>query len=556
LASDPADILAKSTALITSGKDAEALKLLQPAVRHHPDDSSLFVRLGDAFFFTRDLRRAQRAYERALKLDDSLAAAWSGQGMVNFSRRAFADAVVSFRRAADFEPGNAQLRFQLGKALYQMGDVDAAIDELTLAAKNPQMRQQALRQIAVIIPGGPSCGNRAILQARRKWYRLEARLEPVASRPPNRPYRSQKLRVGYVSSFFQDRNWMKPVWGVINHHDRSRFEVHLFADRGDPTPASGYRKHSLDSIHDITALSNGETAKKIRKARIDVLVDLNSYSAPARLGIFSHRPARNIVAWFNAYATTGLRVFDHIIGDEHVIPVNEEHFYAERVLRVAGSYLAFSVLYSVPRITPPPCLRNGFITFGSLAPQYKITPEVVAAWAEILGAVPSARLLLKSRNLADESNRAYVLAQFSRNRITKHQLILEGPEEHYRFLKAYSRMDISLDTFPYNGGTTTMESIWQGVPVLTFSGDRWVARISRSILTEAGLANWVLSSKNAYVRRAVDLALSPETPKMLATLRSSLREQVRTSAACDSEGLCRSLEEKYLFLTRGSGPRP
>ena len=545
-------IIEDSTELLERGAHSKALKILSSAVSQYPSDAAVLARYGDALCQAGEISAARDAYRGALVLDESVFQAWYGRGVAELSFKAFADAIACFRRASALEPRDADVRFYLGKALFGMGDVDAAIKELSRAAKSSRIRRQALRQIAVIIPGSPSRRNRAILEARRKWARAEEKIErPGRARKVRRASSSEKLRVGYVSSFFQDRNWMKPVWGVINHHDRSAFEIHLFADEGAPSSESGYKPNRSDSIHSITGLPNETVAKRISKAGIDVLVDLNGYSSPARLGIFMRRPAPVMVGWFNAYATSGIRAFDHIIGDAEVIPPAEERFYSERVLRVAGSYLAFSVLYPVPDVAPPPCVRNGYVTFGCLAPQYKITPEVIAAWVQILRGAPTARLLLKSSCLHDAANRAAVLAKFSQKGIAPERVILEGPEEHYAFLGAYTRVDVALDTFPYNGGTTTMEALWQGVPVLTFSGDRWVGRISRSILAAAGLRDWVEASVGDYIRRAIDLAVSRGTSGRLARLRHQMRDRLLGSAACDSAGLCRELERHYRSLANG-----
>ncbi|HTU32908.1 MAG TPA: tetratricopeptide repeat protein [Candidatus Acidoferrum sp.] len=556
--SNPRQIIERSTALLSRGLHAQALKKLTAAVAQHGENANIVTRYADALCCNGRLPDATRAYRRALAIDPSIFQAWFGLGFARLSLRAFSEAIPCFERALALEPRDPDARLHLASALFHAGEIDAAIARITRAANTNKLKRQALRKIATIIPGSPSLSNRDILDARRKWARIEERAGRLsrASKPWKNPQsvkksveKSAKIRIGYVSSFFQDRNWMKPVWGVINHHDRSAFEVHLFADRGNPNAQSGYHSNRSDRIHDVTNLSNDDVAARIRKARVEVLVDLNAYSAPQRLGIFMRRPARNIVGWFNSFATSGIRAFTHIIGDAEVIPPSEERFYTERVLRVAGSYLAFSVLYPVPRVVPPPCLRNGYLTFGCLAPQYKITPGVIDAFARILRGAPSARLLLKSSFLRDSANRAAVLEKFSRKGIRRERLRLEGPEEHYKFLKAYGRVDVALDTFPYNGGTTTMEALWQGVPVLAFSGDRWVGRISQSLLCAAGLREWVEPSLDAYIRRAVNLAQATETRCVLAGLRKRMRPTLSRSGACDSAQLCRGLEEHYRALS-------
>lgn len=547
---NPDWIIETSTNLLLRGAFRDALKILTPAAASYPDNGSIIARLGDALYQTGDVVAARDAYRRALALDNSLFQAWYGQGMAEYSFEGYAASIRCFRQALALRPRDSDARLHLAAALFQTGQVDPAIDELLAVARNARWRRRALQKLAVFVPGSASRGNQAILDLRRRWAKLQERAEGVNRPRLFRGTSSAKLRIGYVSSFFHHRNWMKPVWGVINHHDRSAFEIHLFADRANPTAESGYQPNSADRIHSITKLSNEDAARRIAKAGIDVLVDLNGYSIADRLGIFMRKPARTIVAWFNMFATTGIRAFDYIIGDAAVIPPPEERFYTERVLRVCGSYLAFLVSYPVPGVAPPPSLRNKYITFGSFAPQYKITPEIVAIWSRILRDAPSARLMLKSICLENAENRAALIAQFAAHGVAPEHLHLEGPDEHYKFLEAYSRIDVALDTFPYNGGTTTAEALWQGVPVLTFNGDRWVARTSRSILLAAGLPEWVSPSAKTYVERAIELAISPESPRWLASMRKEMRAHLLASQACDTEGLCRELERHYLDMAK------
>jgi predicted O-linked N-acetylglucosamine transferase (SPINDLY family) len=212
---------------------------------------------------------------------------------------------------------------------------------------------------------------------------------------------------------------------------------------------------------------------------------------------------------------------------------------------VPGSYLAFSVLYPVPEIAPPPVLEKGYVTFGSFASQYKLTDEMIATWATILRRAPNSRLLLKNRALGDAGNRAALLERFRRHEVPEARIELDGPAKHYDYLAAYARVDIALDTFPYNGGTTTTEALWQGVPVLALDGDRWVSRTSRSLLLAGGLGSWCVPDRDAYVDRAVELAGAATTPSDLAALRMTMRDRLGATPVCDSAGLCRALENLY-----------
>jgi predicted O-linked N-acetylglucosamine transferase (SPINDLY family) len=248
------------------------------------------------------------------------------------------------------------------------------------------------------------------------------------------------------------------------------------------------------------------------------------------------------------FATAGLSGFDYLIGDEHVIPPEEERFYTERVVRVPGSYLTFEVTYPVPDVAPPPCLRGGALTFGCLAPQYKITTEVVEAWSRILRESPDSRLILKNVVLGQPAARDFVRDLFVQFAVSPDRVELDGPSEHFTFLERYHDIDIALDTFPYNGGTTTMEALWQGVPVLTFVGERWAARISASLLWEAGLSDYVASDVEEYIARAVELAQDPGTPDRLQSLRLGMRDLLRASSACNTRAFARCMEDTYLKM--------
>jgi predicted O-linked N-acetylglucosamine transferase (SPINDLY family) len=472
---------------------------------------------------------------------------WHELGRRHLARWEYGAALAALRHAAELAPQPGALDHDRGQALFELGHVDAAIGAFRRAADagDAALREAALRSIAVIIPGAPEADHQAVLAARRDWA-------PRPMPPPSRhTQRGTKLRIGYVSAYFGSRNWMKPVWGLINHHDRSAFEVHMFADRAGPDAASGYRDAETDVIHTVNGIDNARLAGIIESARIDILVDLNGYSVADRLGLFALRPAPVIVGWFNMFATTGMAAFDWLVGDASVIPPDEAAQYAERIHRLPGSYLAFDVLYPVPPVAPPPSLQSGCITFGCLGSQHKLTDPVLAAWGEILRAAPAAQLLVRNATLEDTSSRDDLLARLAREGIDATRVTLGGRADHLAFLRSYDRIDIALDTFPYNGGTTTTEALWQGVPVLTFNGDRWASRTSRSILLAAGLSEWVTRDTAGYVQRAATLANDPATPAMLAALRTGMRARLRASAACDTTALCRAMEAFYQQVASG-----
>ena len=533
-----------------TGDASERRAACEAALRTRPDDAALHADLGDALQTLGELEEAIASYRRAVALDERLTRAWYAGGCAQAARKEYAEAVSCFRQALALVPDHAEAHHNLGEALFNLGQVDPALDEFREAVALGQgfVPRSA---IATAIPGSPSASNASILDARRAFAthhlppsdreKFSGRRAPLADR---------RLRIGYVSAFFDRENWMKPVWALIDHHDRDQFEIHLFADAKASDVRPGRPVQPPDQLHETARLSNRQIADLIERCEIDVLVDLNAYSALGRLPIFSMRPAPVIAAWFNLFATSGMDAYDYIIGDACVIPREEERHYTEAIVRVPGSYLTFQVAYPVPDVAVPPYAARARITFGCLASQYKITTEVVEAWSWILRACPQSRLVLKNAALGSVANRRFVVELFARFGIAPEQLALEGPSPHFEFLEKYGGIDLALDTFPYNGGTTTTEAIWQGVPVLTFYGDRWASRTSASILRAGGLGEFVAPDLDSHVQQAIALATSPATPARLAELRRAMRDRLRQSPVCEAAAFAAAMEREYRRMWR------
>jgi protein O-GlcNAc transferase len=506
------------------------------------------IETADALQLAGDIDAAAHIYRRLLTADQGNAAAWHGLGAARLRAGAYGEASEALRQAVHLRPDEVGAWGLLGESLFRLGEVEPAIYAYRRAATVDSLRAKAEENVAIIIPGSASAGNADVLSARYAWGRcLGAGVVPV-ERPP-RPPSGGKMRIGYVSAFFDKANWMKPVYGVINRHDRDRLEVHLVSLGGDPSASAGYREHDHDVIWQVGSCDDEKIARLLAAAGIDVLVDLNAYSAPKWLRLFLRRPAPVQIGWFNSLATSGLDCFDGIIGDDSVIPAAEEGLYTERVLRVPGTYLAFEVLHAVPDVAPPPCNDNqGRLTFGALASAYKLNDLTLDIWARILRSAPTSRLLIAASTLAEPSNRDHLRARLTARGVASERVDLEGGAAHFDFLRRYDRIDIALDTFPYNGGTTTTEALWQGVPVLTYCGDRWVARTSASLLRAAGLDAWVAGDQEDLVSKATALARDPTTPARLAALRAGMRVRLAASAACDTAGLCLALEQIYRQL--------
>ena len=492
------------------------------------------------------LLEALHDFDRVIASGAAGARTWLGVGDALCAAGEYAQSLGAYERAIELDAGDAEARYQLGRALYRLGHVDRAVERLYEAAERCETIQPWLG-LATILPGAPSADPEGILRARRTFAERLTRTAPEACLRTSGSTRRRRgrLRVGYVCASFDRAHYMKPVWGLINRHDRTAVEVHLFADCEGAAPWRGYRPHTTDTVHRTADVDVADLPAVIDDARIDVLVDLNGYGAPGRLPLWLARRAPRTVTWFNMYAASGLPGFDVIVGDEVVMPPDRDDTLPERVHRLPTSYLTFQPDVDAPPVAPSPSGTDGGFVFGSLAPLYKLTDPVVDTWSRVLRRAPQARLLLAGTALGSGQNRAHLRARFEERGIDAERLILHGPADHAEFLRYYDRIDLSLDTTPYSGGTTTMESLWQGVPVLTVRGARWAARISASLLRSAGLDAFVHRNAADMVDAAVRFATDAQCRRELAARRNVLRDHVARAPVTDTAGLARAMEALY-----------
>ena len=255
---------------------------------------------------------------------------------------------------------------------------------------------------------------------------------------------------------------------------------------------------------DIDALDDVALAKRAREAGVDVLIDLGGYGDSARMPACAHRLAPVQVKWVGMQNhSTGLPEIDWFITDRWETPPELEHVYSEQLLRLPDGYVCYSPPGYAPDVGPLPALANGHITFGCFNNLAKITPRVIATWAEVLHRVPTARLVLKTHQFHDRPTAERVLAGFAELGIAAARIELRGSSGHRAFMAEYGQIDIVLDPFPYSGGLTTCEALWMGVPTVTLPGEIFASRHSMSHLSNVGLSDWVARDVQDYVELAV-----------------------------------------------------
>ena len=283
--------------------------------------------------------------------------------------------------------------------------------------------------------------------------------------------------------------------------------------------------------HSAVGLSDENLARRISDDGIDILIDLSGHTAHSRLPMFAWKPAPVQASWLGYFATTGVAAMDYLIADPWTVQKAEEASFTEKIWRLPDSYLCFTPPDVDVQVVPLPALTNGHVTFGCFNHLSKMNDAVVALWARVLQAVPGSRLFLKAKQLGEATVRQSVVERFATHGVDAGRLILEGAAPRAELLASYRRVDIALDPLPYPGGTTSVEALWMGVPVLTLAGERFLSHIGESILRNVGMPEWIAADADGYVARAVSYA--GDLP-YLATLRNGLRRQVLGSPLFDA----------------------
>jgi predicted O-linked N-acetylglucosamine transferase (SPINDLY family) len=314
--------------------------------------------------------------------------------------------------------------------------------------------------------------------------------------------------------------------------DPTQFElVRLSAFEQDDYISHRFMKVAPER-HDTSLFDDLGAARHIRASGIDILLEMGGYGDNGRMPICAYRAAPVQIKWVGMqYHTSGLEEMDWILCDEREIPPELAHYYTERPLYLPDGYVCYSPPPDAPDVARLPALANGYVTFGCFNNLSKFTPNSVATWAKLLHRLPTARMILKTPQFIEAENKQDMLQRFAACGIGEERLTLRGASPHRTLLAEYGDVDIILDPFPYNGGLTTCEALWMGVPTVTMPGEIFAARHSLSHLSNVGLTDWVAHDIQSYLALAEHKASAlPE----LATLRANLRERVRQSPLCDA----------------------
>jgi predicted O-linked N-acetylglucosamine transferase (SPINDLY family) len=466
-------------------------------------------------------------------------------GKLYMRRTQFDAALEYFDEALAHGGDRAPLHADRAGALLALGRYDSALAAARRAAALEPDSFVRAADVLFVLHQDPAVTPAELLSAHRGV--AERFLDPIPrmTLPKSRfDDPDRRLRIGYVSGDFRDHAVAFFIEPLLAHRDHAAFEVHCFQTTRKADARTARWRALADAWHEVTDASDEALARAIFEHQVDILVDLAGLTRGGRTLALARRPAPVQVSYLGYLGTTGSRVFDYRITDALADPAGEsDRWHTERLIRLPRSLWCFSPWDGMP--APAARDDDARIVFGSFNRLTKLHPPLLDLWARLLVRVPGAALWIL--DVPSEETREALLAPFRAAGVAESRIVTFPRQLRDEYWQTIGRADIALDPFPYNGGATTCECLWLGVPVVTKAGALGFARSGASILGNAGLPELVAESDEQYLDIAA--ALAADRPRLRA-LQRGLRDRLRGSPLLDAAGFMRDLEAAYRDVWR------
>jgi Tfp pilus assembly protein PilF len=546
-----------------------AAKVFERLKEQHPDNPQPAVDLALVYLRQGRVDEAEKEIRAVNEEHPDYDPAWVQLGALMTSMLKPAAAAAAYRKALEANPVNPTANANLALVLKSLNDLDEGAFHARMAIHTPTYTSLNfpnvfqvfhavcdyeglselgdLQQLVDDLPSEslPGCvfdlmahaqdleTSRWLAGVNRRWGEV---LEDLAARNPLPPMPEraphEKVRVGFLSSDLRDHSVGKHISPLLRFYDQDRIEIYGYSawDVGTDQVHVALGQLMNGELRTVANLPAREIAEIIRKDEIDILFDLNGHTLGGRLDVIPYRAAPVQIEWLGFPFTTGLKDLDYFLLDPHVAPTDRS-LMIEKPLLMPESWTIFGGQPDMPITETLPVEENGYITFGSLNSPYKLTPQTIEAWARVMAQVPDSRMMIVRADTKSRVLCTNIANEFTKHGISSERLgFFDNRSQNIHHLDCYNFLDMTMDTFPVTGGTTTCDAMWMGVPVVTLVGPSYHQRISHALLSHVGLQELSTSSPDEFVQRSVDLANDIES---LRFLRQNLRQTLQASYLCD-----------------------
>ncbi|MFC1589234.1 tetratricopeptide repeat protein [Pseudomonadota bacterium] len=530
-----------------SGDYQAAANAFIKSLKKDPDNTQKLDCLADVYMMLNELDKAEETFSKSLKINDFAPETHSNLGSVHQAKGELSKAEACYRKAQQLNP-RLNIFDNLGSVLVSQGRYQESIDVYRAGLVEQPKNARVFSNMLLTLNYMGNVNQEEIFREHKKWGEVFDNPLNYIGHDKCRSNK-KKLRIGYFSPDFREHSVAYFIEPIVEHHNKDEFETYAYYPSKKNDDVTVRLKSLFDAWRDISSMSEHEVAGIISNDEIDILVDLAGHTANNLLLAFARRPAPVQVTYLGYPNTTGLNAIQYRITDGIADPEDQDRFFSEELLRLPGCFLTYRPDENSPAVSDPPVMQNGFITFGSFNNLSKINNQVIDTWCEILKKVPDSRLFVKNPSLTDLETRERYLEKFKQSGIDRDRINLIGhTPTRYEHLLLYGEVDIALDTFPYNGTTTTCEALWMGLPVVVLCGECHAARVGTSLLNAVQRNEWIAYTADEYINKAVELA---KDVALLKSIRLNQRGQMKDSPLLDSKSFVISLENEYQKIWKG-----
>jgi len=532
------------------GEFRAALGYFTDAINLDPNEADYYNDFGLACYELGLLAEARGAFQQVLNLRPESVLAYVHLGALANLTGLPAVAVNMLQRALSIDSQCAEAHSNLALLLRDQGLPKQSRTHYVRAMELKPESTAIFSNYLLSLNDDP-CADPAWVAEEHK--RFQSLVGGEVNRPLVRdPDASRKLRIGYLSPDFRQHSVAHFILPVLVAHDKTKVDVTGYATSNHDDAMTDLIRAACDHWRGAHRMSDEDLTALIAQDEIDILVELSGHASDNRLPMLARRAAPVQMTYLGYPNTTGLAEMDYRITDEIADPPGlTESWHTEKLVRIRGGFLA----YRAPDwaremvVVPLPVEHTGCVTFGSFNNLAKVNEMVLETWASILAGVPESALLIKANGLKDDRVQARLRGVFRAHGVDadKRVIMLGHERSSVDHLSLYNRVDLALDTFPYNGTTTTCEALWMGTPVVTLIGKSHAGRVGASLLARIGLADLICETRDTYVERAV--ALGSNRAKLKA-LRTGLRERLAASPLMDGKRLAGELESAFARIWR------
>ena len=552
------DWLKKIRALVDCGCVVQAQKLLiedeiqKKLVNINEPRNKFFARYTVAILLdkTDQIERAAQYYTDILNIipDTSkakeLSVLYGKAGMLCAKCGKCTQAIDNLSKADQLDPDNISIWNSLAGAIMKIGRLEESMDLLRKAlAINPQYRE-GYSNLLLDFNYLPDAKSSEIFEESKKWAQIQAPVNLAFTNHDNSLEPHRRLRIGYISPDFRNHSVTFYFESLLDGHDRNKFEIYGYGNIQKPDQTTDRLIDKFDFYRDINGVDDKEVAELIRSDSIDILVDLAGHTGRNRLHVLAYKPAPIQATYLGYPNTTGMTQVDYRLTDAIVDRPEEQQYYTEKLVFLPNGFLCYNPGELTLTVKELPMLHTDYITFGCFNNINKLSPVIIKIWVVILNAVLNSRLILKFAEGKDSQVREYYYNLFAEQGLEnpKERLVISGWLTASQHLELYNNVDIALDTYPYNGTTTTCQALLMGVPVITLVGSRHGSRVGLDILSRLDMQFFAAQSPEEYFKKAVALAANPES---LAQIRATMRKRLAASPLCSYELITNDIENAY-----------